>query len=474
MRRFHGYSLIAALLAVCSPAFAAVREVGSGQPYTTIQACINAAVGGDVCNVHAGTYNEQLRLTTSGSSGGVITLSNNGSDVVTVQSPSSPVLDISGKSYWTIDGINFTYNGSGSDPAVINSTNGAGNVNYVTVNNSTITVAGGNGEGFGMSIYTSDHLTVSNCTIHISASTGSHDGADFMYASNLNFSGNTVYGNASESSGKLEDGLVVSGTNLNIENNTMHDGWSYDNHPDGIVIQGDGDRNGNHTANVTVRRNTLYNFTQLVYFDAIHNPLEGNNLIYDNVLYENSNFRYGGASNKVNGIVLDGESLSGSAGYPVSVRVYNNTIDAHQLHLYVLRLGSGSNIDIENNIFVNPPYTALMVSSTSGVTLNNNYYSQGDNNPIRWGSNALTLVLLKALGLEGNARTGNANLNADYTPKATSDSNDHGVSLASFFTVDKIDVSRPKGGAWDMGAYEYASGVAAAPQPPTNLQVQVH
>src|SRR5678815_2332594 len=113
--------------------------------------------------------------------------------------------------------------------------------------------------GFGMSIYTSDHLTVSNCTIHISASTGSHDGADFMYASNLNFSGNTVYGNASESSGKLEDGLVVSGTNLNIENNTMHDGWSYDNHPDGIVIQGDGDRNGNHTANVTVRRNTLYN-----------------------------------------------------------------------------------------------------------------------------------------------------------------------------------------------------------------------
>ena len=99
--------------------------------------------------MHAGTYNEQLRLTTSGSSGSVITLSNNGSDVVTVQSPSSPVLDIGGKSYWTIDGINFTYNGSGSDPAVINSTNGAGNVNYVTVNNSIITVAGGNGEGFG-------------------------------------------------------------------------------------------------------------------------------------------------------------------------------------------------------------------------------------------------------------------------------------------------------------------------------------
>jgi hypothetical protein len=305
-----------------------------------------------------------------------------------------------------------------------------------------------------MYIASSDHLTVIGNTINISASTGSHDGADFLFASNLEFSGNTILGNASESTGKLEDGLVLSGTNLNIENNTLHDGWSYDNHPDAVVVQGDGDRLGNHTANVKVWRNTIYNFTQGVYFDAIHNPLEGTNLIADNVIYETSNFRYGGKANTMNAIVLDGENISGGNGYTVAANVYNNTIDSRQLQVYSLRQVSGSAITITNNIFVSPFYTALYLQSNAGLVLDYNYYSQGDSTPIKWGATNYSLSAFKAAALgEGNSRSGTVGLNSDYTETSTSDSVNHGTS-SSLFSVDRMNTPRPQGSAWDMGAFE--------------------
>jgi pectin methylesterase-like acyl-CoA thioesterase len=43
-------------------AFASTLQVGSGQTYTTIGACITAASSGDTCNIHAGTYTEQLTM----------------------------------------------------------------------------------------------------------------------------------------------------------------------------------------------------------------------------------------------------------------------------------------------------------------------------------------------------------------------------------------------------------------------------
>ena len=45
---------------------ATTRQVGAGQTYPTIQSCLNAAVSGDTCNVHAGTYNENAVFQGSG------------------------------------------------------------------------------------------------------------------------------------------------------------------------------------------------------------------------------------------------------------------------------------------------------------------------------------------------------------------------------------------------------------------------
>src|SRR3990167_1564111 len=63
------------LLAVPSIAFAVQREVGPGQTYETIQACEDAANSGDICNVHAGTYNEQVVIEKAN-----LTLQNNSGD----------------------------------------------------------------------------------------------------------------------------------------------------------------------------------------------------------------------------------------------------------------------------------------------------------------------------------------------------------------------------------------------------------
>jgi len=481
-RAFAGtWCLVATVaLTAVNAVYATTYEVGSGQTFPTIQSCLNAVGAGDICNVHTGTYTEQLSLPVSGTLANRITVQNNDSDVVTVQNTSSPVLNINSKSYWTFSGINFTYNGNGVNPKVINQ-NYSGRVpftsNYITIKGGKITLASGTGSGFGLYLANSSNLTITNNVIAITATTGSHDGADILYTDTLEFSGNTVYGNASPSTGRLEDGLVTQGTNINIENNIFRDGWSYDSHPDAIVVQGGG--NGSSgvdtaTSNVRVHRNTVYNFTQGVYFDCIVSPISGNNWIVNNVIYEKG-YSYGGVTSAMNGIVLDGEQLSGSAGYTINVLIYNNILNANQLHLYSLRQVAGSSILIKNNIFVDPPYGAVNLSSNGGVILDYNYYSEGDKSPIKWGSTIYALTNFKsAIGQETHSIAGTANLNADYTQNSSSDSRSRGLNLSDIFTVDKAGQSRSLGvTAWDMGAYTSTSlsSTNPPPAPPTGLRV---
>lgn len=448
------------LLLSVSPSMAVTREVGSGQTHTTIQGCLNAASAGDVCNVHAGTYTEQLTLPASGSSGNVITLRNHPGATVTVQSTSSPVLSIASRSYWTISGITFRYTGSGSAPKIINqnfSGVGVNPINGLTFQNCILQLEGGTGSGFGIYIPNSDALTISGVTVAVTASGGSHDGMDLLYASNLTITASTIYGNSSESTGRLEDGIVVTGTTISIYDNVLHDGWSYDNHPDGIVVQGDGDRSGNPTADVSVYRNTIYNFTQGIYYDAIHDPLGGNNVIHSNVLYETADFRYGGSAGAMNCIVLDGERLEGAPHYSVAAKVYNNTTDCGQTHLYINRTGTGTVIDVQNNIFSAIPFTGVYISSTTGVTMDYNYYSAANGTPIKWGSANYSLSGYKSAQSpnEANSTAGTAGLQADYTISASADARNKGANLSAYLSVDRAGVSRPSAGAWDAGAYVY-------------------
>ena len=75
--------LLIALILLAGSAFATTYQVGSGQTYATIQTCATAMAAGDTCNVHAGTYAENVTVT-AGTVGNYKTITVNGSDIVTV------------------------------------------------------------------------------------------------------------------------------------------------------------------------------------------------------------------------------------------------------------------------------------------------------------------------------------------------------------------------------------------------------
>jgi len=468
-----GLWLLAVLSMQVSVSNAATFEVGPGQAYVSIQACLNAVSPGDTCNVHAGTYIEQLSLPVSGTSASRITLKSNGNDAVTVQSTLSPVLKINGKSYWTLSGINYTYNGGGSNPSVIRNNYGD-NVDGITIQGGTITVSSGSGAGYGIYVASGNNTIVSGVTVAITATSGAYDGMEFLYAANLTITRCTIYG-VGNASGTLEDGIVTNGTNITITDNILHDGWSQ-THADGIVIQGAGDRTGSGggtTHNVNVSRNTVYNFSQGIYLDAIFTAIDGTNLIANNVIYEGPTFQVGAIVDAMNCILIHGENLSNNPGYPIVVNIYNNTLDCRQLQMFTDDLVNGSAIDIQNNIFINSSFAGQHILFTNGVSMDHNYYSQGSGTPIRWGGATYSLTSFQSnVGQERNAVSGAVGLNLDYTENSESDSRNRGVNFSAVFTNDRAGVSRSASPAsWDMGAYTYSSGLLPPPAP-TDLRVQ--
>src|SRR5271157_5551811 len=73
------------LLAVSANAANLTVKSDGGGNYTTIQACANAMSAGDTCTVYAGTYNENVTVS-SGGVGSYKTMGVNGSDTVIVTS----------------------------------------------------------------------------------------------------------------------------------------------------------------------------------------------------------------------------------------------------------------------------------------------------------------------------------------------------------------------------------------------------
>ncbi len=433
---------------------------GGGGDYTTIQACWNAIAAGDTCNVHAATYTEQLTVK-SGTAGNLKTIQRNGSDVVIVTSTSKPVVSSTNNDYWKLDGLDIRYTGTGSAPAVILDTYDGGLTGQTTgwvITNCTLTLAGGTGSGFVVYIADAKDAIFSNNTLSVTATTGTHDGMDFLNANNLAITGNTLAGTAS-TSGKMEDGLVTQGADILIENNVFHDGWSFDNHPDGIVIQGNllGDLS---TDNVTIRNNTIYNFTQTIYIDCFAvagftpaHPTCTNINIYNNILYETASYKYGAFPAGASAICLIVDS-EGAGIY--SVGIYNNVLDCKFLAMRWLSPQAGSTFVAKNNLI----FTAPSTIATGGATLDYNYYvmPSGDT-AVQWGATSYTFAGLVAATTQEdhglNTTTATLSMPATYIPDANANSIGRGVDLSAIFTTDYSGAIRSA--PWDIGAYEFAS-----------------
>ena len=60
--------IVTLLLLLPISSFAATLEVGSGKPYTTIQAAVNVAAAGDTILIYSGTYTDSCILSSCGGS----------------------------------------------------------------------------------------------------------------------------------------------------------------------------------------------------------------------------------------------------------------------------------------------------------------------------------------------------------------------------------------------------------------------
>lgn len=449
--------------------FAKQLEVGTGQTYATMQACMNSAVSGDICNVHAGTYTERVSFQANS-----VTLQVNSGDAVLLNgtidmaSHSSDIVD-----GFQITGFSVTSNGgihaSGSTGGIIRNNvvhDAAGSGIYVR--NST------NFQVYGNKVY---NMTGPCCITDgdgiVILSAGSTDNT---YAHGVQVYNNEIYQNH-------QDALELNGSYESIHDNYIHDniysGFA-STHPDGIECNGSAD-GINECPHTLVYNNTVKNQNQNIYFDGLGTPAANNDIwIFNNVVYND-------ATSSTGVSMATGTSSQIILNVGTTAYILNNTIGG-TVQYFDICLGDCTggnntsweftNVHIKNNIITNSLYIGLWAYPSSSVAeMDYNIYNNNSFAMVEWGSsgglNSIASVR-STTGMETHGLQTNPLLNAFPTPtlQATSPAIGSGVNLTSlgqaFLNSDKNGTSRPGTGAWDIGAY--SSGTASSrPNPPTNV-----
>jgi chitodextrinase len=180
-----------------------VKPDGTGN-FTTIQACANAAVAGETCDVYNGNYTGWTQPR-SGSSGLLITFQAHAGEIPIITS--QMVLD--GRSYIRITG--FTFTGVVNHGFVHgNGTTSHNQVDHNISNGSVFNIGSGLGNGG------SDNILSYNTVIMPENSTTHDDNAFTVYGDRTLIEHNDV----SHSSGDFAD---LGGTNVIVRNNYFHD-----------------------------------------------------------------------------------------------------------------------------------------------------------------------------------------------------------------------------------------------------------
>jgi parallel beta-helix repeat protein len=455
---------------VAPRASATQREVGSGQTYSSIQSCINAAASGDICNVHAGTYSENVSFKTSG-----VTLQVNSGDTATVNG----TIDILSNANSIVDGFQIT-GFSVTSNGGIHATGTTGGI----IRNNTVHDASGS----GIYVRNSSNFQVYGNTVHdlngpccISDGDGiviySAKSTDGTYAHGVRVYDNEVYQNH-------QDGIEISGSYESIYNNYVHDNIysNYANtHPDGIECNNnvDGITECPHTL---IYNNTVKNHNQNIYIDGLGSAAADNDIwIFNNVVYNDPT-----SSTGVN--MATGTSSQIILNVGTGAYILNNTIGGTVAYFDIC-LGdctggnntswAYNNVHIKNNIIMNSLYIGMWsYPASSVVEMDNNLYYNNATAMVHWGAsgNLNSIANVRSTtGMEANGQSANPLIAALPTPTLQSGSPaiGAGANLTSLglaaVNADKNGVARPATGAWDIGAISSGSA-PTRPNPPTNVK----
>lgn len=430
---------------VAITAFASQREVGSGQTYSTISACITAAAASDICNVHAGTYTENVTVSKA------MAVQNNSGDApiikglvdLTASGATIKGFDVSpstGCSTYLIHGDTLT--GILIQSNVVHGcTTGVG----IYLRNSTASRIDSN-ESYGSTVgveLISAHST------------------DGTYANGVSITTNNVHDNT-------VDGIEAHAQYLTIAGNTISDNidtnWAA-NHPDGIQLLAGTSDGFTSVQHAYIYNNTIRNHTQNIFAEgtmAGQSADTSDVWIFNNVLYDTHTV--------VNGV--DMTTLGGAniiVKWCKDVYVFDNSLgdigtDGTEIHVEDSYDGS---IHIKNNNIENSESYGVYVENAtdiaSGELDHNSYNITSGKEPVIWGTTFYASVAafhaavptMEAAGISGDPL-----VNAFPTPTVSAGSPliGHGANLSGLGVAlvdsDKNGVARI---FWDIGAYQYVA-----------------
>ncbi|HWP85972.1 MAG TPA: right-handed parallel beta-helix repeat-containing protein [Terriglobia bacterium] len=454
------------------PAFSAQHEVGPGRTYTTIQACVDGAAPGDICNVHGGTYPAGASVSTSN-----ITIQSNSGELVTIDldnATASCFSILSTTSNVTITGFTCTRWGNSSTvlPAInLNASQGARVQNNILHS------------GFGPGVYCNgcknvliDGNEIFGTRLRTDGGGISSDGVTLIGCGSLNNTyekGCRITNNSIHDNGT--DGIKIQGQYFTITgNNVFNNVTTVANHPDGLqvleLVTG--------TQHLRVGNNIFKNHTQNIFIVGTTTNKLSDIHVWGNIAYNDPGIVNGLNMDTSGGVNLDISEGSTCAG---GVFVYNNFFGRSANRSVDFGGCSDGSAEFKNNIIHDNLGNGFLAPGTSHFTSGkldyNIYYAPNRSYVILWNGVAYrSLAAFQAAvpNQERNGVAGPANFiqaqAGDFRLASETIGNVRapGLPLPILYSLDREGNQRGVDGFWDRGAFEFVS--PTRPNPPQNLR----
>ncbi len=420
---------------------------GANGPWKTLAEANNSVTSGThTINVAAGTYNESITETHSGTnSTNFLHWKANGT-VTTYQF-------VLFGDYIKIEGFTLTRPTKSSTGAIAAGTDHTGSVIESCIFDGTLSP--------GISGHpNASYITVNNCTFYQVACTAINLTAtnDHWTITNNDIS-HTLPGDFGAGSDDA-NGINLNGSNHLVRGNYIHDilytEVGDDKHIDGI--QWNGPDSGTGTI---IERNYIYLWQEA-----------------KSGIVSSSGFMFGGSNGTIiryNIVEAWNGYHTGNSGTPTGIKIYNNIFRSNidRVNFYWgagIDLTGGTNHEIYNNIFINFPYAgrgAHHIVVQGGATY-------AGNNNIFWNDDSSTPTFYGYTPGANDKNSTNPLFVTNYTNlqlQSGSPAINAGLNLG--LTQDYAGVSVPQGLAPDIGAYEYVSGGGDTnpPAAPTGLRI---
>jgi hypothetical protein len=435
---------------------------------------------GDIIQVGAGTYTENVNLTQSGSSAGNIVLRGQAgtgcptTPLADVNSPTqtrpAPAVTISGNitiaaSYRTVDCFHILTAGQGAITVSAGTTGGVITNNDMDGHGST---TNGGGLGFGGSVPSAQYA--SNYTISGNYIHGVSNGMWF-WCNSCAATNNEITALAGDEPGSDHDYIDAWGTGSIFRHNYMHDNTcnscqGYDCHMDCIQTWNTTGNGTEVSKNITFDRNVCFNHHEGVIVQDNAGNGDVSNWTVTNNVFAYGPYDDGSGHLCVAGVVQPWCWILEDGALGTNV-FYNNTcVDGAE----GFESNSG-NAQFKDNIFLSLAGSTSFYQ-TNGATVsgsNNLYYSVG----ATFSSGTFPGDIINKDPKIISAGTGQSIsrcLGCNFNIQSTSAARDAGVNTGVGF--DLLGTARPQGSAYDIGAYEYIP--TTQPPPPTGLTGVVH